>query len=269
MKSGRTIPVLFAASLLAAAPLSAADNPYRVISEKNAFRLVPPPPPPPPVSTVPKEPPTNVKFMGTSGVGKEITAWFAIDKKDPKNPAPIYVSLAPGQRESAAGMGGLELVELNDAEGSAKIRYNDEQRIVSIEKAPKTGGPAGPGPIPGQPMIPTFGGAPFNPVPSAPAASALANPVGGQVNSSALAVPPPSLPVNTLQGIPTRTMRSGALANPTPEPTARPLTYEESVVNMEVLREMTKKQVNAGQLPPLPPTPLTPSQAVPPVPGGN
>lgn len=266
MKSGRTIPVLFAASFLAAAPLSAADNPYRAISEKNAFRLVPPPQPPPPTPTKPLEPPTNVKFMGTSGVGNDITAWFAIDKKDPKNPAPIYVSLAPGERNSAEGMGGLELVQLNDAEGSAKILYNGESRTVAMEKAPKGGG--GGGPAPGQPMIPTFGGAPFTPVPSAPPASVLANPVGGQFQPGGSAVPAPTLPVNTLQGIPSRSIRSGALANPSGDATTKPMTYEQSVVHMEVLRELTKEQVNKGTLPPLPPTPLTQGQA-PPVPGGN
>lgn len=259
MKSGRKTSVLFAASLLAAASLSAADNPYRSISEKNAFRLVEPPKIKPP-EIVKTEPPTNVKFMGTSGVGSEITAWFAIDKKDPKNPSPIYVSLSPGERNSAAGMGGLELVQLIDAEGSAKIRYNDEERIVSIEKASKTSGPAGPGSMPGQPMIPTFGGAAFTPTPQAPAASVLANPVGGQFQPGGSAVPPPSLPVNTLQGIPSRTMRSGAVANPTPDSSAKPLTYEQSVVHMEVLRAMTQKQVNNGELPPLPPTQLTPNQ---------
>ena len=269
MKPVRKIPVLFAASLLAAASLSAADNPYRAISEKNAFRLVPPPviKPPEPVKL---EAPTNIKFMGMSGVGSEITAWFAIDKKDPKNPSPVYVSLSPGQRNSVDGNGGLELVQLNDTDGSAKIRYNNEERYVSMEKAPKAGGP-----VPGQPMIPTFTGAPFNPaVPyPAPASSALANPVGGQSMRSALggggSIPAPQLPVNVLQGIPTRSIRSGALANPTPEATATPMTYEQSIVHMEVLRELTRKDVSAGKLPPLPPTPISPGQQAPPVPGGG
>ena len=268
MKPGRKIPVLFAASLVAAVSLSAADNPYRAISEKNAFRLVPPPviKPPEPVKL---EAPTNIKFMGMSGVGAEITAWFAIDKKDPKNPAPVYVSLSPGQRDSAQGNGGLELVQLNDTDGSAKIRYNNEERYVSMEKAPKAGGP-----VPGQPMIPTFTGGYSTPgfVP-AQASSALANPVGGQSMQSAVggggSIPAPQLPVNVLQGIPTRSIRSGALANPTPEAAATPMTYEQSIVHMEVLRELTKKDVSAGKLPPLPPTPISPGQQTPPAPGGG
>lgn len=268
MKPGRKLPVLFAASLLAAASLSAADNPYRAISEKNAFRLVTPPviKPPEPVKL---EAPTNIKFMGMSGIGAEITAWFAIDKKDPKNPAPIYVSLAPGERNSAEGMGGLELVQLNDTDGSAKIRYNNEERFVSMEKAGKAGGP-----VPGQPMIPTFGSGyvPPGSFPQ-PASSALANPIGGQSVPSAVSgggsIPAPQFPVNTLQGIPTRSIRSGALANPVPEASATPMTYEQSVVHMEVLRELTRKDVSSGKLPPLPPTPITPGQQAPPVPGGG
>ena len=244
MKPGRKIPVLFAVSLLAAASLSAADNPYRAISEKNAFRLVPPPviKPQEPVKL---EAPTNIKFMGMSGIGSEITAWFAIDKKDPKNPAPIYVSLSPGERNSAEGTGGLELVQLNDTDGSAKIRYNNEERYVAMEKAPKAGGPVGPGP--GQPMIPTFG--------------------GGYIPPGS--IPAPQLPVTTLQGIPTRSIRSGALANPALDASSKPMTYEQSVVHMEVLRELTKKQVSDGTLPPLPPTPITPGRPVPPSPGGG
>ena len=270
MKPGRKIPVLFAVSLLAAASLSAADNPYRAISEKNAFRLVPPPviKPPEPVKL---EAPTNIKFMGMSGVGSEITAWFAIDKKDPKNPAPIYVSLSPGERNSAEGTGGLELVQLNDTDGSAKIRYNNEERYVAMEKAPKAGGPVGPGP--GQPMIPAFGGGYIPPGSAhAPTASPLANPFGGQVNAAAIggsSIPAPQLPVTMLQGIPTRSIRSGALANPTLDASAKPMTYEQSVVHMEVLRELTKKQVSDGTLPPLPPTPITPGRPVPPTPGGG
>ena len=257
--------MLLAASLLAAASLSAADNPYRAISEKNAFRLVPPPviKPPEPVKL---EAPTNIKFMGMSGIGSEITAWFAIDKKDPKNPAPIYVSLSPGERNSAEGIGGLELVQLDDTDGSAKIRYNNEERYVSMEKAPKAGGP-------GQPMIPAFGGGYIPPGSAhAPTASPLANPFGGQVNAAAIggsSIPAPQLPVTMLQGIPTRSIRSGALANPTLDASAKPMTYEQSVVHMEVLRELTRKQVSDGTLPPLPPTPITPGRPVPPSPGGG
>ena len=47
------------------------------------------------------------------------------------------------------------------------------------------------------------------------------------------------------------------------------MTYEQSVVHMEVLRELTKKDVSAGKLPPLPPTPISPGQQAPPVPGGG
>jgi hypothetical protein len=206
--------------------------------------------------------------MGMSGVGSEITAWFSIEKKDPKNPAapvnPAYVSLLPGQRDSGDGNGGIELVQLNDTDGSAKIRYNGEDRpLLFMEKASKSAV----GSIPGQPMIPTFGGT-YIPPGSAPGGAALANPVGGQptlygnptgqpgVNPGA-GVPPPALPVNVLQGMPVRSIRSGAVANPTPTASATPMSYEQSVVQMEVLRELTKKQVSEGTMPPLPPTPLS------------
>ncbi len=270
MKSGRKTSVLFAAGLLAAASLSAADNPYRTISDKNVFRLVEPPPPPKPPEVKPPEAPTNVKFMGMSGVGSEITAWFAIEKKDPKNPAapitPTYVSLLPGQRDSGEGTGGLELVQLNDSDGSAKILYNREERTVYIQQAPKTGG----APMPGQPMIPTFGGtyispgsgggALANPVNVQPASMQMGNPIPQPAANPGGGVPPPTLPVTPLQAVPVRAIRSGALANPAPGPTASaaPMSYEQSVVQMEVLRQLTKDQVNKGTMPPLPPTPLSP-----------
>src|SRR5471032_2374550 len=78
-------------SLFAVTP----DNPYKVIFERNAFKLNPlpkiePPPPPPEV-------PPNIELTGFSQVGDEKKAWFMIAPKSPTE-QPQYVSLRVGER---------------------------------------------------------------------------------------------------------------------------------------------------------------------------
>jgi hypothetical protein len=225
---------IIAGAVLGAGTFSAfantTGNPYRVITVKNAFRLVEPRKIEVPTS-VPAEPPVNLRFTGLSWDGDTVSAWLVIN---PVTPAatPTYLTLAPGQQAE-----NLHLLEINERSEEITIRYQDKDRILSMERSGKTLATA-----PGTPLAMTRTAPQPAVVPGLN--TALANPGSIVVR-------------------PTSATGTGVLANPVgPGSTSfqgQPITPEESVIRMEVLRELTKDRVGRGEHPPLPPTLLTPA----------
>jgi hypothetical protein len=257
MKRGNLVTGLIALLGAGAAMASSPDNPYRIIAEKNAFRLDPPPVP------VVVEPPkveekTNLRFTGLAWDGPAVSAWLVIDSLEPGGTS-TYLSLAPGEKAS-----GVEIVGIDEATHKVKVKYRDKSLDLAMET---TGAAAGPGGrmIPGIPNAPR----PMQPTAAIPGLnrSPVANPPGGRggtFNGGLPAIPTP--PINSAsRAIPTRTIRGGAagvanpaspLANPgqnqnqTPAG-SRPMSLEESTIAVEVQRA-----IQPADFPPLPPTGL-------------
>jgi hypothetical protein len=237
------------------------DNPYRVISEKNAFRLSPPPPPPV-VAPVVVEQPANLRFTGLSWDGDAVSAWLVINPATPTDP-PVYLTLAPGQKASA-----LELLEINDKSEEVKVRYQGKDRTLTLERAGKA-----PTAIPGAPMVPGMpqptaaipgmnnvvanpGSVVANPTFN-PAAANNINPVGNFQPPVNNAVAPFNNNNNNTGGrfVPTRTIRGGAGAQPQYQSQGGIEEAAASALNMEVQKAMPQTR---AIYPPLPPTPLNP-----------
>jgi hypothetical protein len=257
MKRGNLVTGLIALLGAGAAMASSPDNPYRIIAEKNAFRLDPPPVP------VVVEPPkveekTNLRFTGLAWDGPAVSAWLVIDSLEPGGTS-TYLSLAPGEKAS-----GVEIVGIDEAAHKVKVQYRDKPLTLSMET---TGAAAGPGgrTIPGIPNAPRPLIRPTAAVPGLNS-SPVANPSGGgAVGGFSGGFPAIPTPPNTTgaRAIPTRNVRGGAagvanpaspLANPgqTQNPgTSRPMTLEESTIAVEVQRA-----VQPPTFPPLPPTGL-------------
>lgn len=232
---------------------------YKVILERNPFGLKPPPPaPPPPTNSMP-ETPTNYKLSGITALFNPPRAMFV--NQVPGKPTPEYLSLSEGQRQ-----GSIEVLPngINLKGGTVRVKISGEERTLSFEKDGLKA-PTGP-PImtaPGVPM-PMPG---FNPVRPTPGGSMVPAPntVTPQFNRPA---PPQSAPTAApaipapiqFQNTPSRQMRTVPITtgqnqtSPPPAPNVDPVVQ---TVAIEVQRAVTKKQVDAGQLPPLPPTDLS------------
>jgi hypothetical protein len=119
-----------------------AENPYFVISERNAFNLTSEPPPTP--ETGPPEPPRSEDVMLT-GIylhkGVERAALALVDTKKKAEP-PKYLQLAAGEKKD-----GIEIVSIDKATGKVTIKEFGELRRLSfkentfktsVAKAPRT-----------------------------------------------------------------------------------------------------------------------------------
>ena len=119
-----------------------AENPYFVISERNAFNLTSEPPPTP--ETGPPEPPRSEDVMLT-GIylhkGVERAALALVDTKKKAEP-PKYLQLAAGEKKD-----GIEIVTIDKATGKVTIKEFGELRSLSfkentfktsVAKAPRT-----------------------------------------------------------------------------------------------------------------------------------
>jgi hypothetical protein len=270
MKHGRFASGIIASLAAGAAMASSPDNPYRIIAEKNAFRLNPPPVPVV-VTNAPPEEKTNLRFTGLSWDGPAVSAWLAIDSLEPGGTS-TYLALAKGEKAS-----GVEILGIDEATQKVKVQYRDKPLTLSMDTASAPAGPAG-RTIPGLPAVPR-GVRPTAAIPglnSGLNSSAVANPTGGASRSfnSRIPNPPAQQNNNNFRSIPQRTVRggstgassgygSGGVANPSPlsnpvnsgNPTAggsRPLTLEESTIAVEVQRA-----VQPPNFPPLPPTVLS------------
>ena len=251
------------------------DNPYQVIIERNVFDVhappppsnEPPPPPPPPPSKM------VVKLTGISTLGGKSKALFEITP-EPGKPA-VKPIMEVGDRVES-----VELLAIDVANSTVKIRSGTSEIVVGFTNAPSAGGPVpNPGAValrPGMPVMPM----PAVPMP-VPAGAAVPQPtptynaaapsygnrggitVSGAEATSASAIPAPGMGmVNpNYRAIPSRTVRTdGATAPGTPgtpgapAATAPPMTRAEAEIHMELLRTMQQNRPG----PPLPPTSLTP-----------
>ncbi len=266
MKHGRIASGLIAIVAAGAAMASSPDNPYRIIAEKNAFRLNPPPVVVPPEAPIIEEK-TNLRFTGLSWNGPAVSAWLAIDSLEPGGTS-TYLALAPGEKAS-----GVEILGIDEGTQKVKVQYRDKPLTLSMDTAITPAGPAG-RTIPGLPNVPRG----VRPTAAIPGLNngAVANPTGGASRSLNSRIPaPPGQPNNNnFRSIPQRTVRGGAtgassrfgsggVANPSPLANpgntgnqaggaSRPLTLEESTIAVEVQRA-----VQPPGFPPLPPTVLS------------
>lgn len=247
------------------------DNPYQVIIERNVFDVHAPPPPV--VDNTPPPPPpskTVVKLTGITTLGGKAKALLEITP-EPGKPV-VKPILEIGERSES-----VELLAIDVANSTVKIRSGTAEIVVGFTNAPSAGGAVpNPGAVamrPGMPVMPM----PAAPMPMpTPAGVAVPQPtpafntaapsygnrggitVSGAEATGASAIPAPGMgAVNpTYRSIPSRTLRT----DPSGTPTATPMSRAEAEVHMELLRTMQQQNAQQGRPggPPLPPTTLTP-----------
>jgi hypothetical protein len=281
MKRGIKVAVCLVGGVVSTVGLSlnaggaVGDNPYHAIVERNVFDLKPPPPPPS-APTVTNTPPPNVKLTGiTSMLGTKRAFFMVAPAAQPGKP--------PGKEESfiieeGQRQGVIEVLEINQRAATVRIKNDGNESTLALDTSPKL--PSGPGGGGGAP------GAPGNPAAPRLPGSLVAPPNNGYNPRSAgggrSPVPVPNQSQYSQYGgnsdlstLPSRTMRTGNAIDPLQMLQQQPqqqqpqqqdslvnsqanLSTEEKYVLMEVERQQTQKQVEAGLLPELPPTPLTP-----------
>ncbi|MBI3417398.1 MAG: hypothetical protein HY043_19060 [Verrucomicrobia bacterium] len=243
-----------------------AQNPYKVISARNGFDLKPPPPPPSSDTTPPPPPKSDLKFTGISKIGNVKRAHIA--SADPKKAGQLTFF----DIEEGASQDGIEVVEIDMATASVKIRNGGIESVLTFEKNAIS--PAKPGVVPLNPIPPT----PGQPVPGGTASQPNNGPViVGARNNPNTPSPTFAQPVPTvnpgmpgaavgsstsgstgLRSIPSRNVRT-APSNP-----PNNLSAEEQVILLEAQRQRAAQRGIE-----LPPTPGIPSIPGAPVPGGG
>ena len=238
------------------------ENPYHAIVDRNVFDLKAPPPPAPPKETEAPKPPPNIKFTGTTSIFGKTRALFMVQEAATPGkpgaggpPKEESVILKVGDRQ-----GGLELLEVDEEKGTAKIKNNGEEVVLTLPLGPAAGGGAPPpGGAPGIPHNPGPGGQPgiipnqnlggqFRP-PTFIQPQAIGTP--GTTMGSGLnpAISTPSASAMGLDaglgGIPGRDLRTAAAQQP-----AGPASIEEAALLLEANR---KFHANNPNMPPLPP----------------
>ena len=248
----------------------AGGNPYQKIVERNVFGLKDPPPPP--VQTAPPPPatPSNVKITGISNAYKVKKAHFMVTVA---GKTPEYCSLSEGE-----GKDSLEVIEIDPKAGSVKVRTAGVEKVMTFE----TDGlknPTAVVPLPGSPGAPGAPGMPGVPAPNLPPGAmpmGMPNMPGGMPRMApGAALNTSMLPqggansgvdINSQFRLPSRAVRIQADQQSQAQ-------HDQSVIMMELNREVNRDLISRGNFPPLPPTPLSvpdPSSgsSTPPVPGG-
>lgn len=249
----------------------AGSNPYQKIVDRNMFGLRDPPPPP--VQTAPPPPvtPSNVKITGISNTYKVKKAHFMVSLP---GKTPEYCSLSEGE-----GKDSLEVLEIDTKAGSVKVRTAGVEKVMTFETdglknpmaaMPPPGAPGVPGMVPGMPGVPAL-----NLPPGVMPAGRLNMPGGIPRMTLGAALPtslsPPAgansgVDINSQFRLPSRAVRIQAEQQSQAQ-------HDESVIMMELNREVNRDKISSGNFPPLPPTLLStpdlPSgSSTPPVPGG-
>lgn len=254
------------------------------IPDRNAFGLRPPPPPAPPPKPEPPPPAVKVQVTGLLDFKVRKTAILLVTEMG-KNP----VSMVLGENESD---GPVTVKNIDAENGKIRIALNNSDTELDIEKDGikpgasgggkadiQLGGPVEPTPRPSASQL--FAGVASANAPTVPnvgrgnLASFLRQASEGASKSAANAPAPLvgglGAPAGGLAGSHTFRFDGNPTAGaPQPNwPPEQPVSYEESIIHMEVLR--TLKDSGAMELPPLPPTILTPGheEQLPPVPGGQ
>lgn len=255
-----TLGGLIAASMPLASTADVPENPYKVISARNGFDLKPPPPSPAENKTV--EPPkSDLKFTGISKIGSVKRAHIAA--VDPKKAGQFtYFDI-----EEGTSVDGIEVLEIDMASATVKIRNGGIESVLSFEK--NAIGPVKPVGPPINPAIPT----PGQPIPGGTAAQPNNGPIIVGARNNPAPIPPtfaPPVPAaNTgtpgvtaggaaggttgLRSIPSRNVRT-APSNP-----PNNFSAEEQVILLEAQRQ--KAAQRGVELPPTP--------GIPPIPGGQ
>ncbi len=151
---GVALFVVLAQAVLLAGTVRASDegandgNFYSVITERNAFHLVPAPPPPAAPTTESKAPEAGtIKLTGLMRVaGEQPQALFVSATKDPKGVS--YFNLREGEREGA-----LELVRILEDEGGAEVILAGNRQILMLKDNKPTGSPL---PVVSKPELPAL-----------------------------------------------------------------------------------------------------------------
>ena len=216
-----------------------ADNPYlTAVTGRNLFALKPPPDPASLIPVVQLPPLPDIKLAGITTLMGSPRAILRAPRaaKPPEPPKEISLYLAPGGPAEE----GVKVLEINVAAGTVKIDNNGTVQDLDIAKnAPKAA--PGPAPAAGLPAPPPSGGVmPAPPsIPVAPALTSFNRPLRGNGTGQSGAI-------------------VGAGPNQVGTPTApEPLSLEDQTIMIEANRIRYQKQVEAGELPPLPPTDLT------------
>lgn len=228
------------------------NNPYHSIVDRNAFALRPPPPLPTNNTQV-VEIPANIKFTGITSTSGKKMAWFMIPAKDAKSSVEYY-NVIEGERNSG-GQGGIEVTKVFEEKGEVQINFAGKPMTLSFEKnglKPVAVAAAAPVPMPGQPAgLPIPIPIPNQPQPQTFPGGSTAIPIQG----GGMAVPQPTIqPTQPGRTIPGRQLR----VSPQTSQVDAPVSFEESVIHVEVQRKLTEDAVAKGLLPPLPPTPMSP-----------
>lgn len=241
------------ASLLADAKV----NPYEPIVERNPFGLKPPPPPDPDAGKPPPPPPAPLATVDLTGITSILSSKRALLEIVPGPGKPmIKPILAEGERVES-----VEVVSINVEKNEVTIKNGNTVTNLTFKVAKAAPAAAAP-PVPG--LVPK----PAVPVPQpqtsynnsqssgrynvmvaggSGSASPAAAPASGGVNPSAA-----NLTGGTegFRSIPSRNLRS----NPQEQTQISP---EESVLQVEVNRELNNRAMMNNpslKLPPLPPT---------------
>lgn len=131
------------------------ENPFRGITERNAFALLPPPPPPPPDAPPPPPPPPpiTVKLTGLTDLLGKKKAYLVLTEQGP-NKQPKYVSLTEGEASD-----NVEVLSIDLKTKFVKVNNNGQftnMTFAKLEAGPATGAPVGG--VPGQPGFNPPGG---------------------------------------------------------------------------------------------------------------
>lgn len=254
------------------------------IPDRNAFGLRPPPPPAPPPKPEPPPPALKVQVTGLLDFKVRKTAILLVTESG-QNP----VSMVLGENES---QGPITVKSIDAENGKIRILLNNTDTELDFEKDGikptasggkaefQLGGPAEPAPRPSASQI--FAGAASANAPTVPNVNrgqlaSFLRQASETANKSAANAPAPlfggGLGHNPagLAGSHTFRFDGNPTAGPTQPnwPPEQPVSYEESIIHIEILR--TLKETGKMELPPLPPTILTPGhdEEMPPVPGGR
>ena len=268
------------------------DHPYQVILDRNPFGLRPPDPPP--TNAPPVAPPSNIKLTGIAELLSQRRVYLMA--VIPGKPKPEYYDFAEGE-----GRDGIEVLEINEAAGSVKIKNSGNVSTLTFAKdgiapaaappaaaaplvaaAPGAGGAPNPGavvapstvvkmPTPGASGAPTPGASTV--VNTASSAVVPGRPANMPTPAGAAGYSPAQIPLPADYGgtarIPTRNLRSqfaGQAPAPADQftqanPGSQPVQKQLSVEEQIVLIELQREANKGKNMPPLPPTPLTPNQA--------
>ena len=234
-----------------------AGNPYAGIVDRNVFALKPPPPPP----VAPDPNVTSPQKIILTGIVKAFGKKRVFFKTPPTGkPGEKEASFMLSESERA---GEIEVLEINEALGTIRVRNHGLEQALSLEKdgmkPPGSGAAAAPGGMPlaagAFPAVPGAGvpnfGTPNMGVPGGAGTSPALTPVPTFGGGGAASVQRP------LRIIPPQTAR--------PQVQPQAMDPAEQAAVMELHRAATFDQVLRGEHPPLPPIPgVTPPHLMPP-----